>query len=165
MDLDTFLAHAVKLEHEAVETYERFAARATDLPEDTAAFLKEMARFARLHLEEILECAGCRHVNELPPRTYLWGDWAGPEDEGPYESAVTLKARSPVFCNSRTGGFPLGRGASSLGTSQRPITARRNSVHNLQNDSDNGHSLNLARVDKGQSLTIYGRRSDRGLAG
>ena len=79
MDLDTFLAHAVKLEHEAVETYERFAARATDLPEDTAAFLKEMARFARLHLEEILECAGCRHVNELPPRTYLWGDWAGPE--------------------------------------------------------------------------------------
>jgi hypothetical protein len=27
------------------------------------------------------------------------------------------------------------------------------------------HSLGLARVDKGQSLIIYGRRSDRGLAG
>jgi len=79
MDLDTFLAHAVKLEHEAVETYERFAARATNVPEDTAVFLKEMAHYARLHLGEILDHAGCRHADELPPRAYLWGDQAGPE--------------------------------------------------------------------------------------
>jgi len=57
------------------------------------------------------------------------------------------------------------QGASSLSTSQRPIAALRNSVHDLQNDSDNEHSLGLARVDKGHSLTIYGRRSDRGLTG
>lgn len=80
MNLDTFLAHAVKLEHEATMIYAKSAelAAAAD-NQDGAAFFREMKQYAEMHLHDVMARAGFKDVSELPQMAYEWGNSSAPE--------------------------------------------------------------------------------------
>jgi rubrerythrin len=84
MNLDTFLAHAVKLEHEAALIYAKSAeVVAGSENQDTVAFFREMAGFANMHLSDVMARAGYKDLSELPQLSYQWGDHSAPETMSP----------------------------------------------------------------------------------
>lgn len=80
MNLATFLAHAVKLEYEAMHMSERLA-NIVELrgERDVEAFYREMVENSRKHLQDALDRAGYAGVAELPAGDYLWPDGFSPE--------------------------------------------------------------------------------------
>ncbi len=88
MSLQSFLAHAIKLEHEAETIYRKSAEiiNAIEMP-DSAAFFLEMAGYAKRHLEEIMRRAGLTEMPELPPLAYVWGNNPAPETITPAPTA------------------------------------------------------------------------------
>lgn len=80
MNLATFLAHAVKLEYEAMHMSERLA-HIVELrgERDVEAFYREMAGNSRKHLQEALDRAGYAGVDDLPSDGYRWADGLFPE--------------------------------------------------------------------------------------
>ncbi len=84
MNLDTFLAHAVKLEHEAALIYAKSAeVVAAAENREAVAFFREMAGYADMHLSDVMARAGYKDVSELPQRAYLWGNHSAPETMSP----------------------------------------------------------------------------------
>lgn len=84
MNLDTFLAHAVKLENEAAVTYAKSVEVVTAAQnQDAAAFFREMAGYANLHLNDVMRQAGYKDVSDLPQIVYRWGNQAAPETLSP----------------------------------------------------------------------------------
>jgi rubrerythrin len=84
MNLDTFLAHAVKLEHEAAVIYAKSAEVVTAAEnQDAAAFFSEMAGYANVHLSDVMARAGYNDVSELPQVSYQWGNNSAPESMNP----------------------------------------------------------------------------------
>jgi rubrerythrin len=84
MNLETFLAHAVKLEHEAAVTYAKSVEVATAAGnQDAAAFFGEMAGYANLHLNEVMTQAGYKDVSDIPQLSYQWGNRSAPETLDP----------------------------------------------------------------------------------
>ena len=80
MDLDTFFAHAIKLEQDAVETYEKLTSLlAEDVTRDLGAFFQEMTHYARLHLSEVRGYANFQAFPDTSHHPYFWGNQAGPE--------------------------------------------------------------------------------------
>lgn len=80
MDLPTFLAHAVKLEFEALRMSERLANIVKlrgDI--DVEAFYRELAGHSRRHLQDALDRAGYPDVSYLPADGYRWPDGSPPE--------------------------------------------------------------------------------------
>lgn len=100
MDHDTFLAHAVRLEHEAHTVY----CKSAEVMEasgntDAAEFFREMAGYAQLHLQSVMKRAGFADIAEVPPTVYVWDKNPAPESLLPLptvadiidlESAITL---------------------------------------------------------------------------
>ena len=91
MNLDTFLAHAVKLEHEASLIYaksvEVVAARGSL---EAEAFFREMAHYSNLHLGKMMTRAGINNVSELPQQSYLWGSRSAPETLNPVPTSSDI---------------------------------------------------------------------------
>ncbi|MDP1524411.1 MAG: ferritin family protein [Rhodocyclaceae bacterium] len=83
MNLDTFLAHAVKLEYEATVIYAKSAVVTAEENQDAAAFFREMAGYANMHLGDVMARAGYKDVSELPQLAYQWGNHSAPETMSP----------------------------------------------------------------------------------
>lgn len=80
MDLDNFLAHAIKLERDAVTTYEQLSSSLTEqFSRDVIVFFEEMAHYARLHLGEIRKHVGPQFVEADAAKRYIGESSTGPE--------------------------------------------------------------------------------------
>ncbi len=88
MDLCTFLAHAVKLEHEAAIIYTKSAEVVSAAKnQDAAAFFCEMAGYANSHLKDVMTRAGYKDISDLPEMSYQWGNRSAPETLSPIPSS------------------------------------------------------------------------------
>ncbi len=75
-----FLAHAIRLEAESARRFDELAEHLDTLGNaEVSAFFRQMADYARLHLNEALARSGFRHVSELPAEGYDWPDGESPE--------------------------------------------------------------------------------------
>lgn len=88
MKFESFLAHAVRLEHESEKMY-RKAVEVIDAQEnpEAAAFFLEMAGYAKLHFDEVFKHAGYVELSQLPESGYQWGEDAAPESLSPFPKA------------------------------------------------------------------------------
>jgi len=88
MSLPSFLAHAVKLEYEAEKIYRETAELITRMdPSHAGEFFKEMAGYAKQHLDSIMHRAGITDITELPQVGYIWGTDPVPESIAPPPAA------------------------------------------------------------------------------
>lgn len=81
-DVALFLAHAVRLEADAAETYERLAAQMeTRAAPEVVALFRKFGGFSRQHLAEATERAyrEAGELLELAPGEYRWPDGTSPE--------------------------------------------------------------------------------------
>jgi rubrerythrin len=87
-DLGHFLAHAVRLEADAAETYERLAETMQERVNlEVANLFRKFAGYSRQHLAEARERA-IREVGELPQlaeQAFRWPDGRSPETPAPRE--------------------------------------------------------------------------------
>jgi rubrerythrin len=109
MDIQTFLAHAVKLESEAETAYLRLAEFMTAHGNhDVAVFFREMAGFSRLHREIAMKRAGFDEKTDIRGFIASWpdsnteipdlNDFADPLDlDGAMSVALTAEKRGVVF--------------------------------------------------------------------
>jgi rubrerythrin len=75
-----FLAHAVKLETEAVRCFEDLAeAMASWGNTETESFFRRMADYARLHQKDAMARAGFRELPKLSPEEWQWPEGISPE--------------------------------------------------------------------------------------
>ena len=78
--VQTFLAHAIRLESAAAQRSDELAdAMQTWGNREVEAFFRKMAEYSRMHLKEAMARAGFRQVSELPAEGYDWPDDLGPE--------------------------------------------------------------------------------------
>lgn len=87
-DVVLFLAHAVKLEADAADTYERLAAQMEERANvRVAALFRQFAGYSRQHLAEARERAEREtgSVPELPAEAYRWPDGRSPETPVPMD--------------------------------------------------------------------------------
>lgn len=84
MTLDSFLAHAIKLEYEAETVYRR-SAEIIDAEQNAhaVAFFREMAGYAQLHAEDVRRRAGRAGIASLPETAFVWDKGAAPESIAP----------------------------------------------------------------------------------
>jgi rubrerythrin len=85
-DVALFLAHAVRLEADAAETYERLALQMDERANVSVATLfRKFAGYSRQHLGEARERAAEEPggVLELAPEEYFWPDGHSPETPMP----------------------------------------------------------------------------------
>lgn len=85
-DVAMFLAHAVRLEADAAETYERLALQMEERTNVTvAALFRKFAGYSRQHLGEARARAAreAGGVLELAPEEYRWPDGCSPETPAP----------------------------------------------------------------------------------
>jgi rubrerythrin len=76
----TLYAHAIAIEHEAVERYSEFAERMSDLGNDAAAeVFATLARLESEHLEELRKRTAGLDLPALAEGEYRWLDSAAPE--------------------------------------------------------------------------------------
>jgi rubrerythrin len=82
-DLMVFLWHAVKLETEAADSYDKLvtAMEARD-NQEVADLFRKFAGFSRMHLNEILDRLRQELGDPLPdgPERFSWPDWDSPEN-------------------------------------------------------------------------------------
>lgn len=78
--ITVFLAHAVKLETEAMRCFEDLAEamRSWGNPE-VESFFRRMAEYARLHQGDAMARAGFRGLPQLAPGEWEWPDGQSPE--------------------------------------------------------------------------------------
>lgn len=85
-ELGVFLAHAIRLEADAAETYERLAQEMEGRANpDVAALFRKFAAYSRMHLADARERAG-REVGGLPRLSepdFHWPDGRSPETPAP----------------------------------------------------------------------------------
>ncbi len=75
-----FLAHAVRLETEAVRRFEELAEHMSSHGNsEVAALFRQFADFSRLHLKDAMDRAGFRFITDLPKDGYDWPDGESPE--------------------------------------------------------------------------------------
>jgi rubrerythrin len=80
MDVDEFLAHAVRLEYEAARRFEELAdAMATHGNAEVEALFRRMAEYSRRHLAEAQARSGFHELPQLQPHEYRWADGDSPE--------------------------------------------------------------------------------------
>lgn len=80
MNLATFLAHAVKLEWEALKHYRNLAEAMQGLgSQEVAAFFRQMAEISSSHYQEALCRAGFADISDLPDLDYQWPAGRVPE--------------------------------------------------------------------------------------
>jgi len=78
--VQTFLAHAIRLESAAAQRSDELAdAMETWGNREVEAFFRKMAEYSRLHLKEAMDLAGFRQVAELPADGYDWPDDVDPD--------------------------------------------------------------------------------------
>ena len=78
--VQTFLAHAIRLESAAAQRSDELAAAMqTWGNREVEAFFRKMADYSRLHLAEAMARGGFRQVAELPADDYEWPDGVDPE--------------------------------------------------------------------------------------
>lgn len=85
-DVALFLTHAVRLEADAAETYERLALQMEQRTNvEVAALFRKFAGYCRQHLGEARERAAreAGGVLELAPEDYRWPDGQSPEAPRP----------------------------------------------------------------------------------
>jgi rubrerythrin len=74
------LAHAVRLEHDALLNYRAMAGAMHRLANtDAAAFFDKMAHYAGLHLGEVMRRGGFEEPPALPRAAYRWPEGTSPE--------------------------------------------------------------------------------------
>jgi rubrerythrin len=87
-DVTVFLAHAVRLEADAADTYERLAGQMEERGNvAVAALFRKFAGYSRQHLAEASERAS-RETGSVPalsPEEYRWPDGRSPETPMPQE--------------------------------------------------------------------------------
>lgn len=127
MNLETFLAHAVKLEHEASVIYAK-SAEVVAAPEnqDAVAFFREMAGYASTHLSDVMARAGYRNASELRKISYQWGNGSAPESLSPIPSAgdiIDLDSAVTMALDAERGAVAFYEGAaqSSLDSQVRAL--------------------------------------------
>ena len=85
-NVERFLVHAIRLEHDAARRYEELAAAMrTDGNAELRTFFARMAHFSRKHLAEAQARGGFRELPLLAPADFEWpegippetADWAG----------------------------------------------------------------------------------------
>jgi rubrerythrin len=85
-ELGPFLAHAIRLEADAAETYERLAREMEGrINPEVAALFSRFAAYSRMHLAEARERA-IREVGDLPQLSepdFQWPDGRSPETPAP----------------------------------------------------------------------------------
>lgn len=85
-DIETFLAHAIRLEEEAAVRFDELADACTTYGNaEVAGFFRQMAEFSRLHLADARARGGFRTLPDLPPGDSIWPDGQSPEAAG-YEA-------------------------------------------------------------------------------
>ena len=78
--ISVFLAHAVKLETEAVRCFEDLAAAMESWGNpEVGAFFGRMAEYARLHQQDAMARAGFRGLPQLAADEWQWPDGKSPE--------------------------------------------------------------------------------------
>jgi rubrerythrin len=81
-ELGVFLAHAIRLEADAAESYDRLAEEMEGRANpDVAALFRKFAAYSRMHLADARERAG-REVGDLPrlsEQDFHWPDGRSPE--------------------------------------------------------------------------------------
>lgn len=85
-DVARFLAHAIRLEADAAETYERLALQMEERANvSVSALFRKFAGYSRQHLAEARERAAreAGAVPELAPDAYRWPDRRSPETPAP----------------------------------------------------------------------------------
>lgn len=81
--IESFLAHAIRLEEEAALRFDELAEACTTFGNaEVATFFRKMAEFSRLHLAEAKARAGFRNLPDLPRCDSLWPDGQSPESAG-----------------------------------------------------------------------------------
>lgn len=81
--IESFLAHAIRLEEEAALRFDELADACTTYGNgEVAAFFRQMAEFSRLHLADARARGGFRDLPELPRDSSLWPDGQSPEAAG-----------------------------------------------------------------------------------
>jgi rubrerythrin len=79
-DVELFLAHAVRLEHDAARQYEDLAAMMSTAGErELCTFFAQMGTFARMHLKQAMKRAAFRQMPQLDPHQWRWPDGISPE--------------------------------------------------------------------------------------
>jgi rubrerythrin len=81
-DVSLFLGHAIRLEADAAETYERLALQMEERADvSVAALFRKFAGYSRQHLGEARERAAreAGGIPELAPQDYQWPDGRSPE--------------------------------------------------------------------------------------
>jgi len=78
--VEVFLAHALTLENEAVQGYQDIGESMTvhNNPEVAALFV-QMAKYGRLHADEVRSLAEGLDLPHIAPWDYVWQDEASPE--------------------------------------------------------------------------------------
>lgn len=78
--LEVFYAHALAIEHEAIERYEEFRACFTRQGEEVlAALCEQMVREERAHREKLLRASRHMELPAIDAARYRWIDDASPE--------------------------------------------------------------------------------------
>lgn len=78
--VELFLAHALTLENEAAEGYQEIGDSMTvhNNPEVAALFF-QMAKYGRMHADEVRELAAGLELPHIPPWEFAWQDGESPE--------------------------------------------------------------------------------------
>lgn len=103
-DVGTFLAHAIRLEADAAETYDQLAGQMEERANVSVAELfRKFAGYSRQHLAEARERAvrETGSVPQLGPGQYRWPDGRSPETPMP-EDVYRLTVRSALELALRT---------------------------------------------------------------
>ena len=79
-NVETFLAHTIRLEQEAARRFEQLADAMTSCGNrEVGRLFQRLAMFSRMHLSEATARAGFRELPQLGPTEFEWPDVESPE--------------------------------------------------------------------------------------